>query len=119
MSDKDKPAHERARAADRRRQQRHELVHSGKDFGALRNLDETRPKDCHMRIKGQLYRIGYPAKNSFALFRVAAIGEEGVPTEPHIFTAQPDMRRVHPLSGRHTLRRESLVKDAILAGRVK
>jgi hypothetical protein len=88
---------------ERRAEQRQDLIRSGKDFGPMRNFDDT--PNLYMRQAGQLYRLE-PGRNQWAVFRVNAIGDHGEATTP-------------PVVHRQGRQRESLVSEMIKAGRLK
>jgi hypothetical protein len=67
------------------------LVQSGRDFGFVKDF-ASNPRDFYARSAGQLYRLVRIEHGKWALFYVEAIGVEGAPTEPHIFSGPKDAK---------------------------
>jgi hypothetical protein len=72
------------------RERRQKVARSGKDFGFTAGIDGTTNR--YSRHNGQLYRLIREAAHQFALFRVNDIGDDGVPTNPHVFSSAPAAR---------------------------
>jgi hypothetical protein len=65
-------------------------IRSGEEvYGFIEVPDQ---RDWYSRHDGQLFRLQKLSRDQYALFSVSDLGEEGLPTQPHIFKARSQAR---------------------------